>query len=421
MACNMIVNEIKQQSYFQKVVLFFIASIFCAPKFTTIIGVFVFGFFIYTAIKNKNEFRLNKSLAFFICLYLLYILGISLSNDITSFKHIVESKFVFLLLPIVFSIGKHNNYEFKTIHFTIVFSIIVYFLYGIYNGFTCYLKSELGDPYYGTFYFFTRGVLSPFTHPTYDSAYTFLGVLSTLILLKNRILNRYLSIFILLFLSLKIILLFSFSGVLFYFAFILFSFFWFLQKRWNKLISITIIAFSSLVLILIFDNISALKRDVNETKNASLSYISNPNEFIKRNKKPPSGTVTRIIMWKISFDLIKEKPLGYGVGDVMKTTNAKLKEYGHEEMIKHNLNSHNQYLQMGLELGVLPMLFFIGWGLYLLIKSWREENYFLFFILLNLLFNCLFESMLQRQSGIVFYTFFICLFLKWNDKKNQFI
>ena len=28
MACNMIVNEIKQQSYFQKVVLFFIASIF---------------------------------------------------------------------------------------------------------------------------------------------------------------------------------------------------------------------------------------------------------------------------------------------------------------------------------------------------------------------------------------------------------
>ena len=126
-------------------------------------------------------------------------------------------------------------------------------------------------------------------------------------------------------------------------------------------------------------------------------------------------------MWKISFDLIKEKPLGYGVGDVMKTTNAKLKEYGHEEMIKHNLNSHNQYLQMGLELGVLPMLFFIGWGLYLLIKSWREENYFLFFILLNLLFNCLFESMLQRQSGIVFYTFFICLFLKWNDKKNQFI
>ena len=126
-------------------------------------------------------------------------------------------------------------------------------------------------------------------------------------------------------------------------------------------------------------------------------------------------------MWKISYDLIKENLFGYGVGDAMHMTNSKLKKYGYNEMVKHDYNPHNQYLQIGLELGILPLFIFIFGCFFLVVKALKSNNHFLLFIVLNLMFNCCFESMLQRQSGIVFYTFFICLFLQWNVKENRLL
>ena len=122
-----------------------------------------------------------------------------MSNDQSNFKHIIESKIVFLILPLVFSIGYHKSYNHKNIHLSIVLSIIAYSIYGIYNGLLWYFDNDISNPYFATYYCFTRGILSPLTHPSYDAAYVFLGVLSTLTLYKNGHLKKYISILILIF------------------------------------------------------------------------------------------------------------------------------------------------------------------------------------------------------------------------------
>lgn len=415
------ISSIKKESIIEKLILFFIISIFCVPKITAIAGILFFSSFLYIAIKRRLTFRLNKELIFFIVLYVLYIIGMLMSNDQSNFKHIIESKIVFLILPLIFSFVYPQNYNHKNIHLSIVLSIIAYTIYGIYNGFLWYFDNDISNPYFGTYYCFTRGILSPLTHPSYEAAYVFLGILSTLSLFRNGYLKKYISILVLLFLSLKMILLFSFSGILFFFIFLIILVFWYAKKRWNLMTSLSILSLLFLVMVFLLKNVPMLKTDFNNAKKYSISYISNPKEFIKKSDKNPNGTVTRIIMWKATYDLIKENPLGYGVGDATHKTNSKLKEYGHEEMIKHDLNPHNQFLQIGLELGVLPLFIFVFGCVFLLVKAWKSNNHFLLFIVINLIFNCCFESMLQRQSGIVFYTFFICLFLQWNVKENRLL
>jgi hypothetical protein len=52
------------------------------------------------------------------------------------------------------------------------------------------------------------------------------------------------------------------------------------------------------------------------------------------------------------------------------------------------------------------MLAPLAFGLYI---ARKHLNWLLLLLIANLMFNMLFESMLQRQSGIMFYTMGICL------------
>ena len=48
--------------------------------------------------------------------------------------------------------------------------------------------------------------------------------------------------------------------------------------------------------------------------------------------------------------------------------------------------------------------------IYFIFLGIQFKNLVIVFFGLNLAFNSFFESMLERQSGIVFFTFWICLF-----------
>ena len=85
------------------------------------------------------------------------------------------------------------------------------------------------------------------------------------------------------------------------------------------------------------------------------------------------------------------------------------------------MNPHNQFFQTTIEIGIfgiLILLSIIGYGFY---TAFKENDYLLMLIVGSLFFNSLFESMLQRHSGIVIYTFWICLLsiLYLNKEKDQ--
>ena len=120
-------------------------------------------------------------------------------------------------------------------------------------------------------------------------------------------------------------------------------------------------------------------------------------------------------MWTVTLEEIALHPLGVGTGNVDAHLSGRLKKYGQLDLAKKDehgaiqYNPHNQFLQTGIEIGVLgllALLFMVG-------VTWRiarqHKNYLLMAVVASLVLNSLFESILQRQSGIVFYSFWICL------------
>jgi hypothetical protein len=67
-------------------------------------------------------------------------------------------------------------------------------------------------------------------------------------------------------------------------------------------------------------------------------------------------------------------------------------------------------LQTTLEIGFIGLILLLTYIISLLKLAWIHKNAFLAIIVGGLFFNALFESVLQRQSGIVFFSFMLSLF-----------
>lgn len=85
------------------------------------------------------------------------------------------------------------------------------------------------------------------------------------------------------------------------------------------------------------------------------------------------------------------------------------------QMIKHciryELNAHNQYYDTIMDIGLIGLVLLLGFfvvPIYLWIKN-KNFDIAMFSLLFIVAFNCLFESVFERQMGIVFFAFFYLL------------
>ncbi|TPD71959.1 O-antigen ligase family protein [Flavobacterium microcysteis] len=113
---------------------------------------------------------------------------------------------------------------------------------------------------------------------------------------------------------------------------------------------------------------------------------------------------------KSSIDLIKDHPLiGVGIGD---GTHELIKYYSKnkfEHGVKRGYNSHNQFLTTFIYTGIFgfSILFFIF--IFAFTFAIKKKNfYLLFFLIVSVLFF-LTESVLERQKGIFIFLFFVSL------------
>ncbi|WP_127023262.1 O-antigen ligase family protein [Flagellimonas beolgyonensis] len=141
----------------------------------------------------------------------------------------------------------------------------------------------------------------------------------------------------------------------------------------------------------------------------------------------PDGTVDEItslnnidrrpLLWYTAVQIIRENPVfGVGIADVNKELNKYYRKF--ETGTLQDLNAHNQYLQMLLELGItglflLALMMVLVWQKGI---AYNPPSFVLSFLLL-LLINFLFESMFNRYSGLSFYCFFYCLITMAPGKK----
>ncbi|WP_417359557.1 O-antigen ligase family protein [Galbibacter sp.] len=154
----------------------------------------------------------------------------------------------------------------------------------------------------------------------------------------------------------------------------------------------------------------------------TIVFVKNPHFFHNRSRTNDTALNTqdlpisehdRWLTWKAAIMAIEEAPLlGYGIGDAKDVLVAKYEELGveYQNHIKHRYNAHNQFLQTWLETGVVGifiLLFVFTWLAFYMRRSSNE-----FAVFLALFIALIFESMLVRFNGIVFFSIIVPLLLK---------
>ena len=323
-------------------------------------------------------------------------------SETTTQKIILKS--CYLYFPLIFSLTKWDKEK--------LLRVIDFFIYG------CCLQVflSLANAYWAsdfTFVFseFTYTKLSFNLHPSYAGLVINIGfVFNTLRFLfiyeetksiKNNI-WRLTTLFG--FLG-YIILLSSKSGIIsFIIIFIvLLVYSRFVLKSWKVPLKIaSFVALFFVVFFLFFGGRAASKY------NSMVNTIKNSDVLENNKPKKLRSTQIRWVLWKNSIESIKNSNfLGYGLGNGKQQLQKNLKINNEKFVYDLNHNSHNQYLEIMLSLGLigLVLLFFI------LINSalgYGSFNWISILLVLIVALNLLFESMMEKQAGSIIITWLLC-------------
>jgi len=339
-----------------------------------------------------------KILPYFIPFFLLFFIMVTrdaFDNSLYDLIKRSEKKAALILIPIIscFSVPIDPNKTLKA--FSVIMTVISLscLIMGSINALSLSETAEIKINYW----YYSYGVFSsPSGIPT---NYFSLFVATCLIYLlgwKKRI--KKLELFMIVILLLTMILLMTRMVTILTFIFLLVYFFFGTKWHWTKKVFIT---FGIIVSLLVAFNFHPVfKRRYNAL------YESKKSSF--------SGLNMKLTMWDaIYHELIKENIIfGIGEKDAKEKVIPLYKESNLTTAAKYGYNSHNQYIDIQLQYGVVGLITLSALLITLFWASIKmKETFFTIFILL---ISCMFltESVLFRQKGIVLFTFISCLFIK---------
>jgi len=378
------------------------------PGLTGLFCILFFLIVLYGAIIKNLSFRLNGVLvgiALFLPLYALYATN---SMDPNAAMFGIEKKLSFVLFPLVFSFVPTFSLNKRRIENGFLFALFLMLL-------LCYLGAFFNyeEHNYNTAYLFSSHFSGLFHHPTYLSVFCALGIF---MLFKRweapRTMREHLlSAVGILFLLYTHVHLESLSGLLF--AAILMAClvgYWLFKKQgWTVLIGVFTLGMVVFYLGIYF--IPSLRSNVSDSVSFVSNYLKDPYAYTHVPRGEIRGNDARLILWTASAELLKEHPNGVGVGNLPLAIEAKLLEYGQVNLAKEHLNPHNQFFHTAVETGWIGMLWLLALLLRMLWFGWKHKQGLLILVVCAFAFNSLFESMLERQSGIVFWLLWSCMFI----------
>lgn len=129
---------------------------------------------------------------------------------------------------------------------------------------------------------------------------------------------------------------------------------------------------------------------------------------IKSNGNPNDYSLfMRLEAWKNALQIIKNNPAGVGIGDTETMIQKQYEQDNSLLELDNRKNPHNQFLETAVQSGIITMLL-------LLLLFLVAVNYFIvnknitgFAFVFLFLFSFLFESMLERQDGLLAFMFFM--------------
>jgi O-antigen ligase len=348
------------------------------------------------AIKSLLE---NKMLLLMAALYLLYGIGMFYTEDTTAGLHELGSKIPLFLIPLMLP-GANMNRK-QMLQIGLVFSSGVFILGMIMLAHAAGQYSSGGDA--GAFFY------AAFTgkwHPTYFAMYLNLAILFFLEYYFSVPVRKPLFVFLSIVLyawGITLIILASsrmaiFAGALSVLYWTIFT--W----RKNKGLLLKDLLIILIFPVILFFGISKLFSSHNRFK-AVAADVSAP-----RTPADEGSISSRIMIWKAALVPMKQHLLGVGTGDVHQELHQLYETNELNYALRLNLNAHNQFVQVFLAIGLPGFLLTLGM---FLISGWwtwkNDERVFAAFLLFCFL-NFITESILERQAGMLLFSFFYVMF-----------
>lgn len=406
-------NSISSMSkWYSSYLAAFLITIILLPKLTALMLLVFIPIAVVGLRKGYFTFRFNWVSLSFIILYCYYLVYCSFTRHPDMAFSYLEYKLSFIIFPILTSFVP-AKVDLKFPVFGFLTGSLVLFLMNLSHSFMLYLS---GEPVLSAF---MTTNFSFYHHPSYAASYFIVSLFLIWFAYNNKFqwMTFKISVLFSIVFVLGVFLCFSLAGMLYFFGATVFVMFMIVYKKQGPkrayLIGLITLVFSGAA----FHFIPKMKAELNDAKTPFIEYVSNPNEFISNKKFPYSGSEKRLIMWTVSFNIMKKYPNGVGTGNVEEELVSSLNNLGHVELADEKLNPHNQFLQTGVELGWLGLFVSLIPFLIAVYYSKKYNNQLILLLVSLLFFNMLFESMLQRQSGIVFFTFSICFLVMLSKNK----
>lgn len=394
---------IKNKNYIlYNIIFIFLAIIPILPSKLKGISVFSFILLALFSLKQKKR-KFNRFYLINMGLYMMYVISLFYSDTLKVGTSMLETTLSLLIFPIGFMLFSGNtkaityilNSEFFVkyifIFSSFLLSILIFlvsFQFGDY--FNRKINLELLVNKLNTGFYWLKD------HPIYLSIYLSVSLLMICSLFNKSNQKNKIILIIIGFFKFFILLLMARKGVIISLFISVFLYFLMTKKRKIKIIVLTVFItlLSTVIMLKLIPDTSKRFMKVFDSK----SY---------REIKSYSSTSIRYGIYKCTFYKIHHSwALGYGVGDVKKELNKCYKKTSNI-LSNGKYNSHNQYLGILLYVGVLGLSVFLISLLINLKIFYINKDYFAFCLLLMFMSFMLTENILDRQNGVILFSFLL--------------
>jgi hypothetical protein len=338
--------------------------------------------------------------------FLLLILGTTYTEHPVEAWNEIGIKLSFFIFPLLaFITPNFSKTEVSKIQYAFILGCFLFI--GISVIHSAYETIHHNDLFYTSY-----DRLCWYIHPTYAAQYQAINLYLLAAMgmrgqhLFNRIFIHYLAIALVL---VFIILISSKAGYIVTLAAMMFLFVEAILKGFSIAKSMSVFVITSSLFIITILNLPSASQRV-ENAIIDLKSAKQRSEENDNSASPANSTQMRLVTWEASLSVLLDNPFGTGTGDTQHALNTIYLQKSEEHPAQKNLNAHNQFLQIGAELGwpgisaILICLFSL-WQAYTGVFTIR-----LFGLICAL--NFLFESMLETQAGIVFFCFWVLVYSK---------
>lgn len=362
-----------------------------------------FILWILTIWLNLNKRPINLSQQFkdvefwFILYYLLLIIGMFWTDNQIFGLSKIENKLSFILFPILFRFSKINLNRrtiFSILLFGLFISLLFYESVGVYKS--------IYYPVVEHYSYLTGAKFTVFMHRGYFSLYLIIGISVCIARILNK---KKLIIHLLLyaFFTLGLFQTLSKAGVLCFIVVHMIYIIHTIMNKWKTVKKKHIVFLLAVSMIAILFSIKSVIVRIDKTIYALNHIKLEDNNSIESNQ-------ARLIMWNTSVKLIKDNFIyGTGTGDYNDELIKRNKRYQNLGVVSSELNSHNQFLNTFVQLGLIGFLVLSAIFYSYFRIAFKNRDLLIVIIGVSFLLNFLFESIIETQSGIIlFCILFIC-------------